>query len=323
MRERYILSAWKGRSEDDLLRCLEEGFSTEFEVLNFHKLDRAHENGVDLQCLSHDKTINIQTKIKPGTGDVPQLQKLSLSHSDRRIYAYVGGCSVSFRKKMREYPEVEFWKEGELHPFLVKNQSKLYLRFLFLGTSLAQCLMEVLKIILHSHNLKPKRLEKEHLSDWWRLKDRAVMVHSGVRLLSYKYREIISAIWRHDPEEFEKILGDLFDSLEMIENFSGKDLVTGFKKVRDEGPSLLSGYLKLALKASNWMGAVRALQEFSDEVAFTKLLEVWIVPQENATIYSETMAIVDNLKDIAEAIEDGIDWLFYEYLKGNDNYASF
>lgn len=315
MRQRYLVRAWRGRSEDELLNCLEEGFSTEFKVLNFHKLDRAHENGVDLQCLSHDRTINIQAKIKPGIGDIPQLQKLSLSHANRRIYAYVGGCSVPFRKKMGEYPGVEFWNERELHSFLIKNQSKSYLRLLFLGTSLVQCLMEVLKIILQAHNLKSKGLEKEHLSDWWRLKDRAVMVHSGVRLLSYRCRETISTIVEHDPERFEEVLGAILDSLKMIENLAGKDLVTSFKEVLDEDPSLLSGYLKLALKRTNWTGAVRALREFSDETAFTKSLEAWIVPEENASVYSEAIATVDNLRDIAEAVEDGIDWLFYKYLK--------
>jgi hypothetical protein len=55
-----------------------------------------------------------------------------------------------------------------------------------------------------------------------------------------------------------------------------------------------------------------------DKNELAKLIENWVVPNVRCSSeYSQIADYLDNFKEVAEAIEDGVDWVFEDYLQKN------
>lgn len=314
-------AVWKGKVENDVLACLEEAYENagyDF-VYNLHRYDRTHEKGVDLECgKSAEKTV-LQVKIKPAKSDSKQLRRLAHSKADKRIYIYIENPSVSFQKEIdNSKATVEFWDAEKLHDFLIKYRSIHYLRFLFLSSNLVNDIKKALHNIFSCSEISPQGLESSDLNEWWALKDRAVKMHTSLEYLESFWRDPIFTIDEHNSDEYRRILESIFFSFELIAQHSSKNLVSLSTGVRSKRPNIFSRYVNLVLAGSDWTGMGRAKSEIHNEQEVLRIIDDWIIPpQRRNTEYSQIHYYLENLHIVAKAIEDGVDWLFNEYVRSH------
>ena len=316
-----LTAVWKRRTEDDLLDCLEEAYhNADYSVYNWHKDDRPHEKGIDMECQKAREKIVLQAKMKPVKGDLEQLRSLSSSMADQRIYVYIQNPSVSFKREMDNLrSSVAFWDSNNLHDFLIENRSLLYLQSLFLSSDLVKCIIKVLFNIFSCSEIHPRSLESSNLNDWWTLKDRTVKVHTSLQYLQDFWKDRIFTIDRHDVNEYRKILESILFSFGLIAKYSSEDLVGLARKIRNNYPNILSEYVNVALARSNWIGMERVKREIRNKKKAIELIEKWVVPPPRCrTEFSQINDYLENLNEVTEAVEDGVDWLFDDYLKSQN-----
>jgi len=312
---------WKDRVEDDVLDCLEEAYyNVCYAVNNWHKIDRSHEEGVDIECQKPKQKIVLQAKIKPVKNDLEQLRKLSRSTANKRIYVYIRHPPASFKNEMENLKStVEFWDSKNLHDFLIKYRSLLYLRFLFLSCDLVKDITKTLRDIFSCCEIDPRKLESLNLNDWWELKDRAVKIHTSLEYLENFWKEHIFTIDRHDTDEYRGMLESTLFSCKLISRCGSEDLVELVARIKDSHPNLFSEHVNVVLARSNWIGMGRVKREIRDRKQVIKLIHEWVIPLPRSnTEYSQINDYLENLREVAEAIEDGVDWLFDDYLKSQN-----
>ncbi len=308
---------WLNRNEEIVQECLEEAFNNGgYRVTNLHKTDRSHENGADLECSNHDERIYIQAKIKPLKKDIEQLERLSKLSADKLIYVYIENPAVTFKEKMDETNNIEFWNINMLHDFLINNNSSIYFRLLFLSSSAVKDISDILEIIASCQEVSPASLKNEQqISKWIVFKDRAVKLHTSLELI-YKWltNELLQKD-RIEKNEIERYMNKINDLLTLINQNSSKSLKETVKELKRQNPQLLSKYVIVTSHASNWIGMPYHYKENIKE-----LIENWILPKEDirsCTFYNLANSYLDNLRDKAEAIEDGVDWVFEDKFKTN------
>lgn len=314
----YYSAVWESRYEDDVLNCLEEAcYNAGYDyVYNFHKIDRAREEGVDVECERLGEKIHFQVKMKPKKKDITQLKKLSNSVAGKKIYVHVKQPSVYFKKQMKKVKgTVEFWDDKKLHEFLVHNRSLLYFRFLFLSSRLTKNISKVLFTIFSCSQTTPQQLNSLNLNDWWTLKDRTVKLHTSLQYLEAFWKDTISMKDKHDVSDLKETFQSIFYSFEVINEYSCEDLKKLIKETKEKFPSILSQYVEEVLKRSNWIGMGAAKREIGNKDKAMKVIEEWTVPSRTYTSeYSQINGYLENLRRVAGAMEDGVDWLFEDYL---------
>jgi len=315
-------TVWEDRDENDVLDCLEEaclnvGYDS---VYNRHKYDKPHEEGIDIECQKFGETTVLQAKVKPIKNDIKQLRKLSCYAANRRIYVYIRNPSISFKKEMESLEHtVEFWNFRHLHDFLITYRSLLYLRFLFLSSHMVKNITKVLHDIFSCCEVGPRKLESLYLNDWWTFKDRTVKIHASLQYLESFWKDHIFTIDRHDVNEFKRIFESILFSFKLIAELSSKDLVNLVLKIKKNNPGLFSEYVNVVLGRSNWIGMGRVKREIRNEKEVIKTIDAWVVPPPRRdTEYSQIHYYLENLKNVSKAIEDGVDWLFQDYLESQN-----
>ena len=94
--------------------------SIDYSIENWHKSDRAREEGADLVVRKSKDSIALAVKVKPTTKDRQQLSDLSRRKEQKKIYVYIKTPSGKFRDSMSEYERiVDFWDEKKLNNFFV------------------------------------------------------------------------------------------------------------------------------------------------------------------------------------------------------------
>jgi hypothetical protein len=314
-------STWKGKTENDLLECLEEAFNNAgHSVYNLHKHDRSHEEGVDMECQKAKEKTLLQAKLRPAKKDLKQLKKLARSEADKRIYIYAENPSVSFRKGMKDLEShVEFWNAQKLHDFLINCRSLSYLRFLFLDSELVKNIREVLRGIFSCCEVSPQELESDILNDWWEFKDRTVKVHASLEYLEDFWKDRIFTIDKHDTAEYRRVLESIFFSFRLISKHSSQDLVDLVRMIKGSHPGIFSKYVNVVLDRSNWIGMGETARQIRNEDKANESISEWVVPQlGSGSEYSQIHSYLENLHEVAEAVEDGVDGLFDDYLKSQN-----
>jgi hypothetical protein len=316
MQRSYV---WKERTEEELLSCLEEAFRKVgyIHVYNWHKTDRAHEESVDIECQNPQKRVVIQAKIKPAKDDLDQLRKLSHSVANERIYVYVENPSLSFKKEMEALnQQVKFWDSDTLHTFLMQYPSMSYLRFLLLSCELVKDITKSLDEIFSCKDIVPQGLKLLNLKKWWLLKDRAVKLHANMEFLEYFWKEHLFKIDTHDNNEYRRIVEEILVSSKIISGSTSEDLVNIVTEIKNTYPSVFSEYINVVLARTNWADMQYIRHGSYDKKQITRLIENWLVPSPSSSSeYSQIAHYLDNFNQVAEAIEDGIDWLFEDYLQ--------
>jgi hypothetical protein len=303
-----LTNVWKDRNEELIHKCLEEAYRKKgYLVTNIHKSDRRHEGGVDLVCENADEKINIQVKIKPLGSDVKQLNKLSNSKSDKKIFVYIENPVVAFANAKDKINNIEFWNREKLHDFLIDGDSTLYFRLLFLSSTMVRDIVNILETITSCQVVHPSSLEDdEQMGLWWIFKDRAVKLHGSLELIYEWYKPEFLSKDKLDSSEIKKYLESLFALFDKISRNSSRTLSEIVKKLKRRYPQLLAKYVKVTERASNWIGMPYHKDNLRERI------ENWILPEENMdyTFYSLVNYYLSKLKDVSEAIEDGVDWVF-------------
>ena len=307
-----IRNVWVGRKEEDIQDCLEEVYEKQgYTVSNIHKSDRSHENGIDLEIKNPDETIHIQTKIKPLTSDIEQLRNLARSPANKKLYIYVEDPVVGFKKEMEEVRgSVVFWNKFELSNYLISQNSVRYFRLLFLSTNLVRQIMDLLTEIMSCEPVAQKNLEKNQLPNWWVFKDRSVKLHASLEHVYSHYTRKFLSKDRIEETEVRLYLEKILSDFDIINTNSCFELISIVKGLRKEYPFLLSKFIKVTEPRSNWIGMPH--METKVGVSFRDLVENWILePQSlDSSFYNLANFYLERLTEVAEAIEDGVDWVF-------------
>lgn len=204
-----IENVWNGKIEENILDCLEESFlNANFkQVINWHRIDRAHEESVDIECINDNYRQVLQAKVKPGKDDIEQLLKLSTTQADKRLYVYIQKPSASFKIEMDKLNvKIEFLNIAELHNLLIKNRSIQYLRYLLLNSELTRDLKNTLTTIVSCRKIRANPLQLEDLENWWLFKDRAVKTHATLEHLENIWHDTLFKTDKHDEETYRRLL---------------------------------------------------------------------------------------------------------------------
>jgi len=311
------ITLWESRSEEDILDCLEQAYQNMGceTVENFHKHDRRHEKGVDLACQGFGETIHLQTKLKPRKGDIDQLQKLSTSTCDKKIYVYIKQPTRSFKDCMCKMEGiVDFWDSEKLDDFLISNRSHLYLRYLFLDSELVRNICKIIIKVFSYSKVHPAPLNSSILDDWWTLKDRAVKLHANLEHLELYWKDKLLSVDRHDPSLLKNVLQNIFRSFSIIGKNDARDLLSLIGTIGDKKPSVLSFYVNEVLKSSSWIGMNQLKDKLDNKIGAINLIHEWVLPNvASGSEYSLINNYLGALHRAGIAIEDGVDFVFRDF----------
>lgn len=307
-----IRNIWLGRKEEDIQDCLREVYERQgYLVANVHKSDRRHENGIDLEIKNSDETIHIQTKKKPLKQDIEQLQKLVQSSAQKRIYIYVEDPAVNFKAEMEKVKDkVDFWDKSKLNDYLISQNSVIYFRFLFLSTNLVRRIVDVLEEIMSCEPVAPKNLEMSQLPDWWLFKDRSVKLHASLEHVYSHYTKEFLSKDRIEEIEVRCYLGKILSDFDIINTNSCLELLSIVKDLKRKYPFLLSKFVKVTEQRSNWIGMPH-IDTKVGSLSFRELVERWVLKHQplDSSFYNLANFYLKRLTEVAEAIEDGVDWI--------------
>lgn len=179
---------WAEFQEKEIHALLKMHFeSLGYEVRWRHKNDPSHEKGVDLECIKDSERILIGVKRKAKQKDISQLVQLSKHEADRKIFVYIEGATQSFLDIADDEPEVELWTTKDLE----KNFKRSDLIFaLHVDNSPFRKSIRAVRFLisdLNDSDLKSEKISESEIKELfpfvWSMKDRAVTLHKGSRLL--------------------------------------------------------------------------------------------------------------------------------------------
>jgi hypothetical protein len=176
-----------------------------------------------------------------------------------------------------------------------------------------------LKIYLFSSSrVKPLPLDFSTLDEWWELKDRTVKLHANLEHLEYFWKNKLLSQDKHDVAILSDILNGIFLSCSIISKTCSKDILDLVSGILDKQPSLLSNYVKAVLPSSPWIGMYQLKNKIDQPKECKKIIQQWVLPMPVQKYGSEYSMIADYLTDLrhcSEAIEDGVDFVFHEFIK--------
>jgi hypothetical protein len=172
---------WSRYSELEIQGILKIHFENlGYNVIWRHKEDPANEGGIDLECHRGDERLILAVKKKPKKEALAQIVELSDENALKRIYVYIGGAAQSFRNKIPNFKNVEFWDESDLEEKLYESHLTLTLKIHNSKTN--QAMLTIMQGVFYSikekTNVKtPPKTNPLMIQKLWALKDRSVTVH--------------------------------------------------------------------------------------------------------------------------------------------------
>lgn len=325
MRENYLVEIWKDFNEIFVLKLLEVSFRKQgYRVENRHTTDRPHESGIDLLCQRDQEEITLQAKIKPRKGDISQFDCfVSNSANKRAIYVNVQSPTISFTTHIEESPHnVEFWNVAQLHEFLVRNENTEYLCLHFSKHPLVLALAKVHNLISEKRrtNYVRHRFSAEELATLWSAKDNSVKARISLYFICQKWNRILMSKTIINRDEFEQILQSIFDDLDSAYEICGQRLVSSFDDLSQRYPNILGLLWELVSHRTGWSTYTTNVERSNSvEKSSVFTLYHWICPvfddfcmhaQAMRGFYSTMNYFLENLKEIAQNLENALDWTF-------------
>jgi hypothetical protein len=316
----YTIRAWTHSNEGDIIRCIQEVFLRKgYKTKNFHADDRIHELGVDLECRREYERVVFAVKKKPKKKDIKQLETFVKSSKDKKgIYVYVEPPTRPFEQYEKSLEKVTFWDASRLHAELVKNESIYYLCLLFSAHPVADALTKVNEVIYEKRKTSylPRKLTTQELDKLWVAKDNIVKTRSMLLNAYTRWTKKLMAKSSRDPEEYQAIVDEIFEELDVIDLLSSEKLVSSFVEIADMHPDLFGLYWNNVRKRTNWKYFVVAVEKHPEPVSdFIRLR--WVIPRLDTSslsvmrgFYSGINYILENFHTVANNLEDGIDWVF-------------
>jgi hypothetical protein len=315
---------WEDFKEDFILELLEIAFGNRgYNVTNYHRIDRSHEEGIDLLCSKDLEQIAIQAKKKPKKSDAEQFARfVQNARGKRAIYVFIQDPTKEFTESIDPTRGVEFWDAGKLHAFLVENEVIEYFCLYFSKHPLILSLTRAHELILTKRktNYTKHGFSDVEISRLWAAKDNSVKIWVSLYFVYQKWNTILMAKTEKDTHEFEGILSQIFQDLNLAYGISGTKLVSSFQELSEKHPDIIGLLWELASHRTNWAeytGYVDRSNSTAESLFFT--LYGWICPLFNEPIknrmsgfYSSMNYLLENFKDIAKNLEFALDSVFAE-----------
>jgi hypothetical protein len=330
----YLRSIWRPIDEEKAHECLEEVYSRKgFIVKNFHRDDRLHEAGIDILCTKNDMSVGFAVKKKPKQDDVSQLKKLADSDLLRiKFYIYLDSPTRPFEQAMASCHTVQYLDWNKFHLLLLQNGSIKYVLLYFGAHKLFENLSEIYSLLYDKRATKQYNhvLDTEETEFMWNLKDDAVKLKSSLEYLQATWRPILMNRLEYSKEEWAGYLAKLHSDLDVINNVSGESLRRSFISMSNKFPHLAAFYWELASCRTVWKdftGTAIELGSKSPDSLREFIRYKWVVPSLEpgrrsseygpiGSVYSALWAVVESTYNIANDIEDGVDWLHHELIQG-------
>lgn len=291
-----------------------------YSVVNYHEIDRPHEEAGDLICEKNNKSISIQTKIKPRKKDIPQLEDLSNRNEDKKIYIYFEEPVKNFKKAIENTEDVEFWDRKKTHDFLIENDSSIYVRLYFASLPIFKNLAKIYLLIIENRNLEvPSNFNRHSRQLLWSVKDDMVKSRSISKFLHEKYVPSIKEKINFQEDE-KKLLNTIIDDLSKLNDISIKKSLSTFEQISHQRPDLLKLYWEKASERTGWKKLCHKVSQNEEDISNMIMLK-WLIPLHeddiignegllsiSNTTLSTVCMILKNLKDRTKDLEDGIDW---------------
>jgi hypothetical protein len=152
------------------------------------------------------------------------------------------------------------------------------------------------------------------LNDWWEFKDRTVKLHSCLEHEDLYWKDKLLSQVDHNPVNLERLLSEVLLSFSIISNTCSEDLLNHINTITAKEPSVVSYYVIKVLKSSSWMGMGRLKDELGDPAKARDTIHSWMLPTKGSNSeYSLISSYLGDLCRAAEAIEDGVDFVFDDY----------
>lgn len=318
---------WNDFNEDFLLEVLEKYFTKQgYQVENLHKSDRSHESGIDLICKNDLEELNIQAKIKPNKTDIEQFDLLTKnSKNNKAIYIHIKDPTVSFKNHVKSSESnVEFWDPSVLHNKLIISGEPEYICLYFSNHPLITTLVDVHMLISENRRVRynTHNFSSEELATLWSAKDNSVKARIAMYFIFQKWNKILMSKTTINTEEFEEILKEIVNDLDMAYEICGSRLVSSFEDLSTRYPNIIGLYWELASHRTNWSTfttRIERVKKKEDIELFSHYS--WICPVINGYclfstsmngFYSTLNYFLENLYEITTNLEDGLDWVFSE-----------
>lgn len=312
----YSRKAWENVDEIEISNCIEGIYNASgWKVRNLHREDRVHEKGTDLLCNKNNENVAFACKKRPDTSDIKQLETFfDNTKGMKRIYVYINPPTRPFQEKLDELKdEVEIWDSDKLHKELVCHESVPYLCFYFSAHLIYQNLTGVIRTIYQKRatNYVPHKTTPGEALIMWSVKDDSVKATSLLRFINKRWAEILMTRRERKTQDYPNLLNGVFKDLEIANSICGKKLVDSFSELSKKYPYILSLYWGRVRQRSGWKIFTHSVE--SEGANFEKNIFNWIlarIPDITKDFCSSVTYILEDLRELAENIEYGIDQVF-------------
>jgi hypothetical protein len=114
------------------------------------------------------------------------------------------------------------------------------------------------------------------------------------------------------------MLEEILLSLDITAEMCSKDLLELVTRIGNIQPSVLSSYVSRVLRSSSWIGMGRLKDEIGNPAKARNIIQKWLLGSSgNSSEYSLICGYLRELHHAANAIEDGVDFVFKEFLGKN------
>ena len=266
---------WKKFSEEKIQILIGMLFtSLDYNLEEWHRSDRANENGADIVAKKGKESIAIAVKIKPRHNDRPQLMELSERKEKKKIYVYIETPSKKFMKFadrykkvefwdvkslkkfmnfMKGYKSIEFWDVKSLNDFFVKKDKCFAASIFFDNHKINKELQDVenfcfriFQKVDNSKREKIRSLDEDSFFMLWRLKDISVNLNKTNELIQSLFEKPV----KNKAELDSHFLGIFLNYLDLLEQKVSPFLET-FEEFYEKNKALVHNSIQV--RDSHWL----------------------------------------------------------------------
>lgn len=317
----YPIHAWSRSSEDEIIKCIQEVYARKgFMTKNFHANDRVHEQGTDLECMSGKEKIAFAVKRKPRKRDIKQLRTFAkATQNGRGIYVFIQPPTRPFEHVAQSIDTLAFWDAFKLHKELIEGESISYLCLLFSAHPIADTLTKIIEIVYNKRrtSFEKRKLTSQELDKLWVAKDNIVKMRAMLLNVYTRWTKKLMTKSARVPEEYEAILDEVFEELDVVKFLCGEKLTTSFEEIASRHPDLFGLFWENIRQRTNWKLFTVAIEKIPMERISDFIHLWWVLPRlDKSTVsvmrgfYSAINYILQNFHTVTKNLEDGVDWVF-------------
>jgi hypothetical protein len=242
-----------------------------YDPYNIHKIDRAGEAGVDIECTRKGETekLLIAVKKRPSSKDIAQLNMFA-NYSHAKIYVYAQPPTTRFRAEMSKLRDkVSFWDSDKLSSEIFSTNSRLYI-FLVLENGFVQGLFQItldfcrIYFDLEKHKRQarePVKADLEMLNLLWNAKDRSASLNKSFSSLQTFFEQ--SDLSGIDEKTEKSITHAYFALLSKLCQNSLVPLKKAFSKFILKYPGNFEKFCVQTTDGSNWFYFLQNLPDLT------------------------------------------------------------